>query len=125
MDILGQGKQPPTQEQQILHPELNMQNEAQAQQQQLVLAVRLEQLKKWYPQWFTYSDSIGERPIDGMMREISRRQYMMDQSKQQYNERAGSITRNVEQNWQVAPEYTEEQQMHVPPGMVQPMGRVM
>ena len=125
MDILGQGKQPPTQEQQILSPELNMQNEAQAQQQQQELAVRLEQLKKWYPQWFTYSDSIGERPIDGMMREVQRRQYMMDQSKQQYNERAGSITRNVEQNWQVAPEYTEESQMHVPPGMVQPMGRVM
>ena len=116
-----QDKGLPSLEEQAAPPELNRDTEITEQE----LAVRLEQLKKWYPQWFTYSDSIGERPIDGMMREVQRRQYMMDQSKQQYNERAGSITRNVEQNWQVAPEYTEEQQMHVPPGMVQPMGRVM
>ena len=125
MEILGQGKTPPTQEQQILPPELNMQNEAQAQQQQQELAVRFEQLKKWYPQWFTYSDSLGERPIDGMMREIQRRQYMIKESKRIYHEKAGKETDNVRQNWQVAPEYTEEKQMHVPPGMVEPMGKVM
>ena len=116
-----QDKGLPSLEEQAAPPELKRDTEITEQE----LAVRLEQLKKWYPQWFTYSDSIGERPIDGMMREIQRRQYMMEESKRIYHEKAGKETDNVRQNWQVAPEYTEEKQMHVPPGMVEPMGKVM
>ena len=116
-----QDKGLPTIEEQAAPPELKRDTEITEQE----LAVRLEQLKKWYPQWFTYSDSIGERHIDGMMREIQRRQYVLEESKRIYHEKAGKETDNVRQNWQVAPEYTEEKQMHVPPGMVEPMGRVM
>ena len=116
-----QDKGLPSLEEQAAPPELQRDTEITGQE----LAVRLEQLKKWYPKWFTYSDSIGERPIDGMMREMERRKYILNQGKQQEAERAASITRNVEQNWQVAPEYTEEKQMHVPPGYVEPMGKIM
>ena len=116
-----QDKGLPSLEEQAAPPELQRDTEITEQD----LAVRFDQLKKWYPQWFTYSDSIGERPIDGMMREIERRKMILKDSKEIYGYKAGRITSNVEQNWRVAPEYTEEQQMHVPPGMVQPMGRVM
>jgi hypothetical protein len=89
------------------------------------LEIRMGQLKEWYPEWFTYSDTLGERPIDGMMRELRTNYQLREEQQEDQQDYAGQVTRNVEQNWQVAPEYTEERQMHVPPGMVEPMGKVM
>ena len=31
---------------------------------------RLSELKTQYPHWWNYSDTLGERPVDGMIREI-------------------------------------------------------
>jgi hypothetical protein len=89
------------------------------------LEVRFEQLKEWYPEWFHHSDTLGERPIDGMMRNIRNNWMLKEDLSVQQQDYATAVTRQVDQNRAVAPEYTQEKQMHVPPGMVEPMGKVM
>ena len=36
----------------------------------LVTEKKLQELQKKYPKWFHYSDTLGERPIDGLIREV-------------------------------------------------------
>lgn len=41
-------------------------------QQRQMLEQKLGELQQHHPQWWTYSDTLGERPIDGMIRQIIR-----------------------------------------------------
>ena len=89
------------------------------------LEIRMGQLKEWYPEWFNYSDTLGERPIDGMMRELRTNYQLREEQKESQRDYAGQVTRQVEQNEAIAPEYTQERQMSAPPGMLNVMGKVM
>ena len=89
------------------------------------LTQKLEALRDWYPEWFRLSDTLGERPIDGMMREMQTNYRMkLEQQKQDANSQ-GAIVNQIQQNKAVAPEYTQERQQGVPPGYAAPMGKVM
>jgi len=41
------------------------------------LTQALEAMKTAHPDWFNYSDTLGERPIDGMVRELQQRQHTL------------------------------------------------
>jgi len=89
------------------------------------LEIRLQQLKSWYPEWFVYSDSLGERPIDAMQRQMVQHWDMRDLQQEQMNVHTDSANKQVQQNQTIAPEYTEQRQQSAPPGTINVMGKVM
>jgi len=89
------------------------------------LEMRLELLKETNPEWFVYSDSLGERPIDGMKRMMVDHWDMRDLQHEQAVLESQAQQRQVDQNRAVAPNYTDQVQETAPPGMINRMGKVM
>lgn len=57
------------------------------------LEEKLQSLKKDYPQWFNYNDTLGERPIDGFVRQLDKQKLdnMLNEDRQrtQQNPKVG------------------------------------
>ena len=94
-------------------------------QQQEMLQQRMEALRETEPSWFVYSDTLGERPIDGMIRELLTNYQIREEGANIDEEDRRRITEQVDQNARIAPGYTQEQQMGAQPGYVIPMGKIM
>lgn len=89
------------------------------------IATRIEELRSEYPQWFVYSDTLGGRPIDGMLRELFFRNGMRQEQNQARSTWEDSQVRQIEQNRAVAPEFTDAVQSEAGPGEAIQMGPVM
>ena len=82
----------------------------------LINSIILESWKAMHPHWFNYSDTLGERPIDGFIREYQRReqqkQESMDYEMLQLEKDAGNRNNNLRvmqnQEWNYDPGYVKE-----------------
>jgi len=91
------------------------------------LQLRLEMLQDLRPEWFIYNDTLGERPIDGMFREMRKNWHLYHMDKNiQFNKDLG-VTEQIERNKKIAPDYTNEIQQApgLQPGQVRKMGPIM
>ena len=91
------------------------------------LKERLEGLKQSKPEWFIYSDTLGERPIDGMFREMQKNWNLFHLDNQIKATESRNITEQIKRNKQIAPDYTNEIQQApgLQPGQVRKMGPIM
>lgn len=94
-------------------------------QKQEMLQQRMEELRGVHPEWFNYSDTLGERPIDGMIRNILQQYKMLEENNIRLDRESDIKQRQIQQNRGVAPGYTEEIQQQAPEGSMMEMGPVL